>query len=181
MEGTLKYSRLSKELMMKELETKFKKHPNFIISKYTKLSASDINLLRRNVKKIKSEYFVIKNTLASKVIENLDRKDLASTVEGNCGITFIGGDAVEAAKIILNFAKDHEQFNVRAGVIEGSTIDAEGLKRLASLPSREVLLTMVVSTMQAPISGFVNVLAALPRSFLYALKAVKDQKEKENK
>ena len=180
MEETMKYSRTCKELMEKELEEQFRKYPNFIVSNYLGLSSNDLNAYRREAQKTNSKYFVIKNKICRRVLSKIKLEDIGKDIDGGIGITFIGGDAVAASKMILDFCKTHEPFVVRSGYIEGKRLDSARIKYLASLPSREVLLSMVLSAMQSPISGFVGVLNGVLRKFVYAINAIKDKKS-ENK
>lgn len=177
MENEIKYSRISKELMTRELSEKFARFPNFVVTNYFGLSATDLNELRHEMDKISSEYLVIKNTIAKKVLDKAKIKNINDLITGGVGIGFIGHDVVEASKIIVGFSKKHEPFQIRGAYIEGKKLDAARLKELALLPSREVLLTMVLAAMQSPISGFVNVLSGTIRKFVYAVKAIKDKKE----
>jgi large subunit ribosomal protein L10 len=88
-------------------------------------------------------------------------------------------DPVAPARVISDFVKEHKlkTLEVKAGLLEGKVIDAEGVKALAELPSREVLLSRVLAGMQSPIAGFVNVLQGSIRKFVYTLEAVRKQKE----
>ena len=87
------------------------------------------------------------------------------------------GDPVSPAKVLTNFAKDHKVFEIKAGVMDGTVLDSNQIKALADLPSREVLLGMLVATMNSVPTGFVRTLAEIPRQFLNVLQAIKDQKE----
>jgi len=101
---------------------------------------------------------------------------LKDAVDGSCGITFLGTDVVASSKQVLDFSKEHESFVVKAAFIEGQMMGIDKIKQLVSLPPREVLLAMILSSMNAPVTGFVNVLSGALRKFLYALNAVKDKK-----
>jgi large subunit ribosomal protein L10 len=87
------------------------------------------------------------------------------------------GDPVAPAKVLTDFAKDNNVFEIKSGVLDGAVLDNAQIKALADLPSREVLLGMFVSTMHSVPTGFVRLLAEIPRQFLNVLQAVKDQKE----
>lgn len=179
MEMQTKFSSICKELMEKELSQQFKAFPNFIVTNYFGLPANDLNKLRTQMHKISSRYSVIKNRAGRRVLDSLALKDVKAIIDGGIGIGFIGGDVVKTSKLIVDFSKKHEPFKVKGAYIDGQALDAKKLNELASLPSREALLAMVASTIQAPISGFVNVLSGLIRKFVYALGAIKDKKEKE--
>lgn len=164
--------------MISELEGCFKKNPNFVLTNYSGLSTQDLTQFRKEIKKAKTEYLVVKNTLCRKVLEKMKMESLNPSIEGNCGIAFIEGDCVEASKAILGFAKTHEPLVIKAAFIEGAVLDQNRLKALAALPSREVLLSMALAGMKAPVSGFVNVLSGVMRNFVYAVNAIKEKKSK---
>ena len=86
-------------------------------------------------------------------------------------------DPVVAAKLISEFIKENRIMEIKGGLVEGKVIDAEGVKSLANLPSREVLLARLLGSMQSPITGFVTVLQGNIRNLVYALDAVRQQKE----
>ncbi|NQT23534.1 MAG: 50S ribosomal protein L10 [Candidatus Omnitrophica bacterium] len=176
-----KYSRLSKELMSKELSDRFKKFPNFMVSNYFGLSSIEMDELRRELNKSSSSYCVIKNSIASRTLSSLKLSSVEPLIEGGVGIVFIGGDIIEASKSVVGFSKKHRPFKLKGGYIDGQICDTEKLMKLAALPSREVLLTMLVMTMAAPISGFATVLSGIVRKFVYAVNAIKSKKEKEDK
>lgn len=100
-------------------------------------------------------------------------------LEGPTAIAISETDPVAPARVISDFVKEHKlkTLEVKAGLLDGKVIDAEGVKALASLPTREVLIAQVLAGMQTPIVGFVNVLQGSIRKFVYALDAVRKQKE----
>lgn len=104
---------------------------------------------------------------------------LDSYLEGPTAIAISETDPVAPAKIIAEFVKEHKLkvLGVKAGLVEGKVIDAAGVKALAELPPREVLIAQVLAGMQSPIVGLVNVLQGSIRNVVYALDAVRQQKE----
>ena len=102
-------------------------------------------------------------------------------MSGTTALAISTTDPVAPAKVLSDFQKEINKtvktFNIKAGILDGKVIDAEGVKALAELPSREVLLAKLAGTMQAPISGLVSVMAGTIRKFVYAVDAVRQQKE----
>jgi large subunit ribosomal protein L10 len=86
-------------------------------------------------------------------------------------------DPVRPAKILTEFAKENDKLQIRAGALGAKLLDAEAIKSLSSLPSREVLLSQLLSVMNAVPTSFVRALNNVPQRLLYALQAIKDQKE----
>jgi len=177
MEATLKFSKLTKELMLKDLEKQFTKCTNFVITQNARVGNNDLNLYRKAMNKISLTHLIVKNTLCKKVVAKMDFKGIDTMIEGGCGITFVPGDVVDASKAILGFAKEHENFVIKGAYIEGQAIGLDQFKKLAAMPSKQVMLGMVVSALNAPIQGFVTVLSGVPRSLVYALNAIKTKKE----
>lgn len=176
MEEITKFSLVCKDLMEKEVEEMLKSCPNFVITNYLGLSSGSLNDLRKEARKVGSKYFVLKNRLCKRVFSRLKLDELLDAIDGGCGIAFITGDVIQSAKFLAGFSKKNESFVIKSARIDGKRLDSERVKELASLPSREVLLTMIVSAMQAPINGFVGVLSGVLRNFVYALNAIKDKK-----
>jgi len=179
MESTIKYSKVCKDLMVKDLEEKFKTNQNFIITEYGATQSNDINSFRRKVEKANFSYMVVKNRLCKNVLEKFNHTDMFEYISSKCGIAFLGDDVVESTKIVIDFSKNKEQFNIRVGCIEGKLVGIDRLNVIAALPSKNVLISMLLFTLQAPLTGFVNVLGGVTRKFVYALQAIKEKKEKE--
>ena len=103
-------------------------------------------------------------------------------MEGTTAVAYSNEDVIAPAKVVEAFIKENnlaktEVLIVKAGVVDGKVIDAAGVKELASLPSREVLIAKMLGSMQAPVSGIVNVLQGTIRNAVYVLEAIRKQKE----
>ena len=173
-----KFGKICKEGMIEEILARFKKHPNFFITNYMGTSTADLESLRRNLKKASSRYFVVKNAAFRVVLQKLKLEEMAALVDGGVGVSTGGDDIITTCKTLVTFAKEHEKFKVKGAHLDGKSISADRLKELASLPPRDVLLARVVGGMQAPITGFVNVLGAVTRSFVYVVDAIRVSREK---
>ncbi|MDD4202106.1 MAG: 50S ribosomal protein L10 [Candidatus Omnitrophica bacterium] len=179
MESTVKYSKACKDLMLKDLEEKFKTNQSFIITEYGATQSNDINSFRRKVEKANFSYMVVKNRLCKNVLQKLNHTDMFEYIGSKCGIAFLGDDVVENTKVVIDFSKDKEPFNIKVGCIEGKLVGIDRLKEIAALPSKKVLISMLLSTLQAPITGFVSVLGGVTRKFVYAIQSIKEKREKE--
>lgn len=169
-------SRVSKDMIIKELERELKDRDTFFIVRHDSVPAANMDKLRANLRAAKTRYFVVKNTLGQKAFERAKMTGMSEHIHGACGIAFSGGDAVVSSKALMDFAKENENFKVQAGYLNGKIVGVDQIKVLASLPSREVLLARVVGQIQAPISGFVNVLAGTLRSFVTVIGAIQKKK-----
>ena len=169
-------SRTSKDMIIKEVEKELKAHPIFFVTQHGTVSATSMDKLRSKLRQSKARYLVVKSSLGQKAFEKANLKEIAGTFSGACGITFTSGDPVAPCKVLVDFAKENEKFKIQTGYLNGQIVNAEQIKALASLPSREVLLARVAAGIQAPISGFVQVLAGTLRKMVTVLDAIAKQK-----
>jgi large subunit ribosomal protein L10 len=169
-------SRVSKDLIIADIEKELKARPAFFVAQHGTVSAPMLDQLRTKLRAANTRYFVVKNRLAKKALEKAKLEALAENFTGSCGIAFSGGDPVQPSKVLVEFEKANEVFKIRKGYVNGAVIGVDQIKVLASLPSREVLLARVVGGIQAPISKFVNVLAGTLRQVVTVLDAVAKKK-----
>jgi len=120
---------------------------------------------------------VVKNTLARIALDGTPHAVLNDSLKDCCAIAFTAGDPVAAAKILVDFEKGAKNFSTRFASLEGKFLSAAQIDELAKLPGREVLLARALGTMNAVPTNFVGLFANILRNFLYALNAIKDQKE----
>jgi large subunit ribosomal protein L10 len=155
----------AKEKVVLEVVEKFKKSPCTIIVDYRGLNVFEITELRKNLREAGIEFSVLKNTLARRATAKLELGALDEYLTGPTAIAFGNTDVIAPAKILASFAKKNDKLNIKAGVMEGQVILYDQIKALAELPSREGLLSMLLSVLQAPV-----------RNFALAVKAVSEQK-----
>ncbi|PIP41119.1 MAG: 50S ribosomal protein L10 [Desulfobacterales bacterium CG23_combo_of_CG06-09_8_20_14_all_51_8] len=165
-----------KKQLVEEIHQKFLASKIVILTDYKGLNVDKINALRRKLKESNIEYRVVKNTLLIRASEDTDVAVIKDQFKGPTAIAMSYDDPVAPAKVLSEFAKDNDKLEIRAGVMSGRFLDARAIKSLSSLPSREVLLSQVLSAMNGVPTGLVRVLNNVPQKFLYALQAIKDQK-----
>lgn len=143
------------------------------------LTVAEMNTLRAELRRRGVTFKVLKNTLARLAYQESDVALLGPDVVGpRAGAwTFVDENAPAMAKALIDFAKTHPRLELIRGVLDGKLVDPSEMDILANLPSREELLARLLGTMKAPVGGFVNTLAAVPRSFLNVLKAIEGQKD----
>lgn len=166
-----------KQRIALELKEKFSKSAVVIVTDYKGLDVTTINSLRRKLRDADVEYKVVKNTLLVRAAEDTDVNLIKDSFKGPSAVAMSYDDPVAPAKVLTEFAKENKKLEIRIGVMGDKVIDLSAIKALADLPSREVLLAQVLSTMNAVPSGFVRTLNAIPQQFLNVLLAIKDQKE----
>ncbi|UUZ82139.1 50S ribosomal protein L10 [Paenibacillus sp. P26] len=137
-----------------------------IVADYRGLNVKQVTELRTQLREAGVEFQVLKNTLVRRATASTELTALDEYLTGPTAIAFSKDDVVTPAKILTEFAKKNEQLSVKAGVVEGKVVDFNQIKALAELPSREGLLSMLLSVLQAPV-----------RNFALAVKAVAEKQE----
>ncbi len=151
---------------------------------YRGLKATEADQLRKILREKKVEAKVVKNNVARIAIEQAKLGDepmkVAQGIFGPTLMMFSMGDPAAAAKALVDFAKNHEAFQLKDGFMGSRRLAVAEIEQLAKLPSREVMLSMLLSVFNAPARNFVSVLAAVPRGLVTVLSAIKDKKEKQS-
>jgi large subunit ribosomal protein L10 len=167
--------RTEKDRIVAELSEKLQGAKALYYTDFTGLNVKRMTELRRRFRKAGVEYVVIKNTLALRAVNGSGL--VADRLTGPTGVV-IGADPVAAAKVLSDFAKEHEQKpEVKGGLLDGRRLDIGQVKQLASLPSREQMLAQLAGGLQAPLAGFVGALNGLLFTFAGALEALRVQRE----
>jgi large subunit ribosomal protein L10 len=167
-----------KQQIVSDIKTRLENSSATVLTDYRGLNVAQVTELRKRMREAGIEYKVLKNTMIRFAAHELGLEDLDPFLEGPTAVAF-STDPVAPAKILYDFAKSNKALEVKAGVLEGKVIQAAQVKDLADLPSREELLAKVVGGMQTPLYGMASVLSGTLRSFVYALDAVRKQKEAE--
>lgn len=174
---TTGYSRVSKDIIIREIEKELKAKPTFFVTQHGGVSAVAIDKLRSKLRGVNSRYMVVKKSLSRKALERVNLKQLGENMDGACGIAFTAGDVVASSKVLVEFAKENEAFKIHQGYMNGQAMAADQVKILATLPSREVLLSKLLGGMQAPVSRFVGVLSGTLRQVVTVLDAIAKKKQ----
>ncbi|MDH3359265.1 MAG: 50S ribosomal protein L10 [Desulfobulbaceae bacterium] len=169
-------NREEKASFVEELQGKLSQVNLAIVADYQGLNVSAFEELRRELKKSDSEVRVAKNTLLRKAVLGTDLELLTPHFTGATAITVSYADPVASAKAVTNFVKDHPEFEIRSAALDGNELSASDLVALSKLPSKEVLLSQLLSVMQAVPTGFVRVLNGVPQKMVFLLQAISDSK-----
>ncbi|MFZ4454380.1 50S ribosomal protein L10 [Salibacterium aidingense] len=157
-----------KQQVVQEIADKLENSISTIVVDYRGLNVEEATELRKQLREAGVDFKVYKNTMVRRATEKTNLTDLDEFLLGPTAVATSSEDVVAPAKIINNFAKEHEALEIKTGVIQGRVASLEEIKELASLPSHEGLVSMLLNVLQAPI-----------RNFALASKAVADQKEEE--
>lgn len=167
-----------KKEILQNLEDKIAKSKSIVLAGFNALNVKENEELRENLKQENGEYLVAKKTLLKLAFKNKGLPELAEdSLEGKVAAIFSYQDEVSPAKVLDKFRKNKEdKVYFLAGVLEGKLINKDKVEELAKLPSKEELYAKLVGSINAPVSGFVNVLAANLKSLVYTLKAIQEKK-----
>ena len=146
-----------------------------LLTEYRGLKVQELGELRASLRGSSTEYRVLKNTLTSIAVRQVGYDGLVPLLEGPTAVAFVHGDPVQAAKDLAEFARTHPALVVKGGVLDGKVLDADEVRRLATLESREVLLARVAGLLQAPLQRTVGLLAAPLRQVATMTSALRDQ------
>jgi large subunit ribosomal protein L10 len=167
-----------KQAVVQELQAKLTDARAFYLTDFTGMNVKQMTEFRSRLRKQGVEYMVVKNTLARRAIAELELPDVAGFFTGPTGLVIGREDAVTAAKVLSDFAKEFDNKPaVKLGIVERQEVQPEQIKRLAELPPKEVLLAQLAGGLQAPMSrlagGMQNLVAGLAR----AIDALRQQRE----
>jgi len=167
-----------KQAVVAEVSAELAKAQAVVLAEYRSVTVKDMTELRRKARGSGVYLRVLKNTLARRAVADTPFKGLTEKMVGPLAYG-ISSDPVAVAKVLQEFAKDHEKFVIRAGAMHNVVMSAREVADLARMPSRLELLAKLLGTMQAPIAQFVRTLNEVPGKFVRTVAAVRDQKEKQ--
>ncbi|MFM1539009.1 50S ribosomal protein L10 [Helcococcus bovis] len=166
-----------KQQVVSEIKDAIQNSKSVVVVEYRGLNVEQVSDLRNKYRAEGVSYKVYKNTMVKIALEELGYEGFEEYLAGPNGFVFSNEDMVAGPRITVNFAKENEKLVVKAGLLDGKVVDAEDVKALAKLPTREVLVAQVLGGLNAPIAGFANVLQGTLRQVVYALNAVKEKQE----
>jgi len=165
-----------KREVVEGISGKMKAAKAMVFADYRGLTVEQDTQLRSALRKAGVDYKVVKNTLAKIAANENGLVGLDTYLNGPTAMASSETDPVAPAKVLSEYAKKFDKLNLKVGVVEGNVIDAVGIKSLAELPPREVLIARVLGGFNAPLSGLVNVLNGNLRGLVVALNAIAEQK-----
>lgn len=170
-------TRKQKEEVVENLTNDFKESKGVVFSTYMGLTVFDMEELRNQLHEQGAHMSVVKKTLLKRALENAGYDDInMDQFDSGVAVT-TADDEVVPAKVLAKFGKDHEVVTFFGGLMENKFIDGEKVTALSKLPGKEELYAKIVGSINAPVSGFVNVLAGNLRNLVGVLSAIKDTKE----
>jgi len=172
---TMSLNRQEKAVVIEEVSAQVADAQSIVTAEYRGLDVASVTVLRKTARQSGVYLRVLKNTLVRRAVAGTAFEPLAAQLTGPL-VYGISRDPVGAAKVLADFARSNDKLVIRGGALPNSLLDQEGVKALATMPSREELLAKLLGTMQAPITQFVRTLNEVPTKFVRGLAAVRDQK-----
>lgn len=170
-------NRDEKSAIVSELSDSFGRAKFAAVADYCGLSVSELQKIRIELRQCNSEIRIAKNTLLKRAVAGTDSESLSDDFTGTTAVVMAYDDPVGPAKVLAKFADDFDKFEIRSAALDGDKLSVDELIALSKLPSKEILLGQFLSVLNSVPTGLVQVLSGVPRTFLYGLQAVKDQKE----
>ncbi len=173
--------RPEKVAVVAEVRDRLTRSDAALLTEYRGLDVAAMAELRRSLRAVGGEYKIYKNTLVRLAVREMGL-EIDDLLTGPTAIAFVGespdgepGDAAAVAKALRDYSRTRNDLVLKGGVLSGRTLDADGLRALADLPPRQVLLAQVAGAFAAPLAGLARLLGALPRNFAYGLQALIDR------
>ncbi len=164
-----------KKAVVNKISEKLRSSCAGVIVSYKGINVESDTELRKKLRESQVDYMVVKNTLLRRAAEDAGISGLSTSLKGSTALAVSKCDYVAASKILCEFAKDHDFFEVKSGFIDSKVIDNEEVLNLSRLPSRDVLIAQVLGGLNAPIQGFATVLHGTLKSFAIVLQAIADK------
>ncbi len=169
-------NRQEKAVVIEEVAAEIGRAQSIIVAEYRGLDVASATVLRKTARESGVYLRVLKNTLVRRALAGTPFEGLSAQLTGPL-IYGISTDPVKAAKVLSDFAKSNDKLVITGGALPNNLLSQDGVKALATMPSREELLSKLLGTMQAPIAQFVRTLNEVPTKFVRGLAAVRDQKQ----
>ena len=170
-------TREEKKQIVEQVKAKLNRSKSVVILENRGLTVAQATDLRAKLREADVDLKILKNTLVKIAATELEMTGLDDYLQGPTAWAFCMQDPVAGPKILTEYAKTNDRLVVKGGILEKKIISAKGVKELADLPPREVLLAQVLGAMQGPLSGMANVLQGPLRKIVYALEALRKEKE----
>ncbi len=168
--------RKQKEMVVRGLQESLGKACGTFLVDYQGLNVETLTKLRRELREVNVEFQVVKNRLLSRAVQGTEKAVLTDYLTGPSALAITYGDIVVPAKVLTKFSQENEALEIKVGQISGTIIDLPGIKRLAGLPPKEILIAQLLFYLSGVPTSFVRVLSEIPRRLVTILDAIRRQK-----
>ncbi|MCX7845357.1 MAG: 50S ribosomal protein L10 [Dictyoglomaceae bacterium] len=168
-----------KEQKVEEIYQKLSQANSVIFTDFKGLTVADLSQLRAKLREAGAEYRVVKNTLALRAFQKyFPQKNVEDYLVGPTAFTYCYGDPFGILKILVDFSKEHDNLKLKGGIVDGELYNQKEIKELANLPPKDILLSKLLGSMNAPLTRLVLALKWPINQLVWTLEAIKNEKEK---
>jgi large subunit ribosomal protein L10 len=168
-------TKTQKAEIVNELADKIKRQKSLIFTDAKGVKVKDIQIIRRELRKLEAEYRVAKKTLMELALKKEGKEMDLSEFNGSLASSFGYEDPISLIKVLTKLAKTNDKFKILGGMVEGRVLSVAEIKELSKIPSREILLAKLVGSIKSPISGLANVLQGNLRNLVGVLNAISNK------
>ncbi len=170
-----KVGQVYRENLVDNIKKGFNENKNVFFVSYSGLSGSKMNDFRKNLKNVKADVYVSRNSIARIALKDFKQEKVIGKTIGQTAFVWSNADAVEISKTLIKFIEKCENITIHGGLLEGESIDRGDVKKLSELPSKQVLLAMLFATIQSPLTRLAGALNAKTRELLSILKQLSEK------
>lgn len=153
-----------KQVIIDEIKDKFERAESAVVIDYMGITVAEADGMRKKLREANVDYTVYKNTLVKRAIAGTEYEVLADILEGPSGFAFSYDDATAPARVLNESIKAYDKMEFKGGIVEGTYYDKDSIKQIASIPSRETLISKFMGSIQSPVTNFARVLQQIAES-----------------
>ena len=153
----MKEAYIQKQVVIDEIKDKFERAESVVVIDYIGITVAEADEMRRKLREANVDYTVYKNTLVKRAIAGTDNESLAEIPDGPSAFAFSYDDATAPARVLNDSIKEYKKMEFKGGIVEGEFYDKDAIQQIASIPSRDVLISKFMGSIQSPISSFARV------------------------
>lgn len=153
-----------KQVIIDEIKDKFERAESAVVIDYMGITVAEADGMRKKLREANVDYTVYKNTLVKRAIAGTEYEVLADILEGPSGFAFSYDDATAPARVLNESIKAYNKMEFKGGIVEGTYYDKDSIKQIASIPSRETLISKFMGSIQSPVTNFARVLQQIAES-----------------
>ena len=146
-----------KQVVIDEIKDKFERAESVVVIDYIGITVAEADEMRRKLREANVDYTVYKNTLVKRAIAGTNNESLAEILDGPSAFAFSYDDATAPARVLNDSIKEYKKMEFKGGIVEGEFYDKDAIQQIASIPSRDVLISKFMGSIQSPISSFARV------------------------
>lgn len=165
-----------KQDLVKQLTERLQNSCCGILVNYKGINVEDDTKLRKELREAGVKYSVVKNTMLQRAAKAAKLDDLETHLKDTTALATSETNYTDAAKILCKFASDNKFFQIKSGFVDAAVVDEKQILALSKMPSKEELLSMLLRSFNAPITGFARVLSGMQRGLVVALNAIAEKK-----